>query len=126
MKTPEKNWIEWSVFALSAIVILALLSFLFYESATIGNAPPDIHLQVGVPEARTGYFAVPIEAINKGDHTAEGVHIEVVLKGTGEEETGDFEIAFLPRRGSREAWVTFKSDPRSGTLEACVLGYEKP
>ncbi len=126
MKRPQKNWLEWSVFALSALLITGVISFLVYESAAIGNAPPDIHLQVGTPEPRTGYFAVPIEVINKGDHTAEGVHIEVALKTEGQEETGDFEIAFLPRRGSREAWVTFKRDPSAGKLEARVLGYEKP
>jgi uncharacterized protein (TIGR02588 family) len=126
MKKPEKNWLEWAVFAVSALLIAAVISFLVYETATIGNAPPDIHVQIGTPEARTGYFAVPIEVMNKGDQTAEGVHIEVVLKSGGEEETGDFEIAFLPRRGSREAWVTFKRDPRGGALEARVLGYEKP
>ena len=122
----KKNALEWSVFTVSALLIAALLGFLIYESATIGDAPPDIHVQIGTPEQRSGYFAVPIEATNKGDHTAEGVHIEVVLRGAGEEETGDFEIQFLPRRGSREAWVTFTSDPRKGTLEARVLGYEKP
>ena len=126
MNTPKKNWLEWTVFAFSALLIVGVLSFLIYESATIGNSPPDIHVQVGTPEARAGYFAVPIEAKNNGDHTAEGVHIEVVLKTGNKEETGDFQIAFLPRRGSREAWVTFKSDPRQGTLEARVLGYEKP
>ena len=126
-KKVEKNWLEWSVFAASAALIAAVIGFLIYESATIGNAPPDIHVEVGTPEPRSGHFAVPVTATNKGDHTAEGVHIEVVLRGAGkEEETGDFEIQFLPRRGSREAWVTFKSDPRNGTLEARVLGYEKP
>ena len=126
MKAPKKNWLEWSVFALSALLIAAVISFLVYETATIGNAPPDIHVQIGEPQPRTGYFAVPIQVLNKGDHTAEGVHVQVVLKAGGNEETGDFEIAFLPRRGSREAWVTFKSDPRQGTLETRVLGYEKP
>ena len=126
MKKIEKNWVEWSVFALSAVLILAVIGYLAYESTTIGTAPPDIHLQIGPAEARSGYFAVPIEATNKGDQTAEGVHIEVVLKSGGKEEKGDFEIQFLPRRGSREAWVTFQSDPRNGTLEARVLGYEKP
>ena len=126
MKKVEKNWVEWSVFGVSAVLIVAVIAFLAYESATIGNAPPEIHLQVGAPEQRSGHFAVPIEATNKGDHTAEGVHIEVTLRSGGKEERGDFEIQFLPRRGSREAWVTFKSDPRNGTLEARVLGYEKP
>lgn len=126
MKKVQKNWLEWSVFAASSLLIVGLFGFLVYESMTIGTAPPDIQLEVGTPEQRSGYFAVPISATNKGDHTAEGVHIEVVLRGAGKEETGDFEIAFLPRRGSREAWVTFKNDPRQGTLEARVLGYEKP
>ncbi|HSH40385.1 MAG TPA: hypothetical protein VK993_16550 [Chthoniobacterales bacterium] len=126
MKKAQKNWLEWSVFAASTALIVALIGFLIYESLTIGNAPPDIQLEVGTPEQRSGYFAVSINATNKGDHTAEGVHIEVVLRGAGKEETGDFEIAFLPRRGSREAWVTFKDDPRKGSLEARVLGYEKP
>jgi uncharacterized protein (TIGR02588 family) len=126
MMKPQKNWLEWAVFALSALLITGVISFLIYETATIGNAPPDVHVQIGTPEPRAGYFAVPIEVLNKGDHTAEGVHVEVVLKAGSDEETGDFEIAFLPRRGSREAWVTFKRDPRGGTLEARVLGYEKP
>ena len=126
MKKVQKNWLEWSVFAASAALIAALLGFLVYESLTISNAPPDIHLEVGNPEQRSGYFAVPITGGGGGGHTAEGVHIEVVLRGAGQEETGDFEIQFLPRRGSREAWVTFKNDPRQGTLEARVLGYEKP
>ena len=126
MKKVKKNWLEWTVFGLSALLIAAVIGFLAYESATIGDAPPDIHVQIGTPQPRSGYFAVPVEVANKGDHTAEGVQVEVVLKGSGEEETGNFEIQFLPRRGSREAWVTFKRDPRNGTLEARVLGYEKP
>jgi uncharacterized protein (TIGR02588 family) len=87
---------------------------------------PDIAVRTGTPEARTDHFAVPLEVTNKGDQTAEGVHIEVVLRSGGKEESADLEIAFLPRRGRREAWVTFKTDPRLGTLEARVLGYEKP
>jgi len=39
---------------------------------------------------------------NRGDETAEGVHVEVVLVDRGkEQESGEFEIAFLhdtPRR----------------------------
>ena len=122
----NKNWLEWTVFGISAALIALVLAFLIFESATIGDALPDIQVLTGTPEARTSYFAVPLEVTNKGDQTAEGVHIEVVLRSGGKEERADLEIAFLPRRGAREAWVTFKTDPRQGTLEARVLGYEKP
>jgi uncharacterized protein (TIGR02588 family) len=122
----NKNWLEWTVFGLSAVLIVLVIGFLIFESATIGDALPDIQVQTGKPEARTDHFAVPLEVMNKGDQTAEGVHIEVVLRAGGKEERADLEIAFLPRRGRREAWVTFKADPRDGKLEARVLGYEKP
>lgn len=125
-KKITKNWLEWSVFGVSAALIALVIGFLVFESATIGDALPDIEVRTGTPEARTGHFAVPLEVTNKGDQTAEGVHIEVVLRSGGKEERADLEIAFLPRRGSREAWVTFKADPRQGALEARVLGYEKP
>lgn len=83
-------------------------------------------MRIGAPEPHVGYFAVPIKIANQGDHTAEGVQVEVVLKVSDKEERGQFEIQFLPRHGSREASVTFKTDPRQGALEARVLGYEKP
>ena len=126
MKKIHKNWLEWTVFGVSAVLIATVIGFLVYESATMGHTLPDIQVHLGTPEARSGYFAVPLEVTNKGDQTAEGVHIEVVLRAGGKEERADLEIAFLPRRGVREAWVTFKTDPRNGTLEARVLGYEKP
>ncbi|HEV3410303.1 MAG TPA: hypothetical protein VG095_08405, partial [Chthoniobacterales bacterium] len=126
VKRPQKNWLEWTVFALSAVLILTVIGFLIYESAMIGQKPPDIHLRMGEVQARDGYFALPLEVTNTGDQTAEGVHLEVVLKTNGGEERADLEIQFLPRRGKREAWVNFKTDPRTGTLDARVLGYEKP
>lgn len=126
MKKPQKNWLEWTVFAFSAALILSVIAFLLYEGFTIGETPPDIRLRLGAVEAREGYFALPFEVTNTGDQTAEGVHIEVVLKSGAVEERADLEIQFLPRRGRREAWVTFKADPRAGTVDARVLGYEKP
>ena len=98
MKKPQKNWLEWTVFAISAVLILAVVGFLAYESATIGKKPPDIHLHIGQVEPRQGYFAVPLEVTNTGDQTAEGVHLEVVLKTSEGEERADLEIQFLPRR----------------------------
>ncbi len=127
MKKPRKNWLEWTVFGFSAALIAAVLAFLIYESATLGDALPDIQLSLGTPQARSNYFAVPIVVTNKGDQTAAGVHLEVVLKiADMPEERADLEIPFVPRRAEREAWVTFRSDPAKGALEGRVLGYEKP
>jgi uncharacterized protein (TIGR02588 family) len=39
---------------------------------------------------------------------------------------GELTIAFLPRRATREGFVTFQQDPRGARLTARVLGYERP
>ena len=128
MKKLEKNWLEWLVFAASLILVLSTLGYLVYDTATFGEAPPSIEFQLGQPQQRSNRFVVPVSVTNRGDETAQGVHIEVTLESGGQEqENADFEIAFLPRHSTRKGWVTFKTDPRSvEQMQARVLGFEKP
>lgn len=128
MKNLEKNWLEWIVFAVSLVLVVATLGYLVYDGATIGNTPPSIEFELGKPQPQADHFIVPVSVTNRGDETAEGVHIEVVLENGGQEqESADFEIAFLPRLSTREGWVTFETDPRTvDGMNARVLGYEKP
>ena len=128
MKKLEKNWLEWLVFTASLILVLSTLGYLVYDGATFGKAPPSIEFQLGQPQQRSNRFVVPVSVTNRGDETAQGVHIEVTLESGGkEQENADFEIAFLPRHSTRKGWVTFKTDPRSAEqMEARVLGFEKP
>ncbi|HEY9782840.1 MAG TPA: hypothetical protein V6D09_22205 [Leptolyngbyaceae cyanobacterium] len=128
MKKLEKNWLEWLVFTASLILVLSTLGYLVYDGATFGEAPPSIEFQLGQPQQRSNRFVVPVSVTNRGDETAQGVHIEVTLESGGkEQENADFEIAFLPRHSTRKGWVTFKTDPRSAEqMEARVLGFEKP
>jgi uncharacterized protein (TIGR02588 family) len=128
MKKLEKNWLEWLVFAASLVLVLSTLGYLVYDAATFGEAPPNIEFQLGQPQQRSNRFVVPVSVTNRGDETAQGVHIEVTLESGGkEQENADFEIAFLPRHSTRKGWVTFKTDPRSvEQMQARVLGFEKP
>ena len=128
MKKLEKNWLEWLVFTASLILVMSTLGYLVYDGATFGEAPPSIEFQLGQPQQRSNRFVVPVSVTNRGDETAQGVHIEVTLESGGkEQENADFEIAFLPRHSTRKGWVTFKTDPRSAEqMEARVLGFEKP
>ncbi len=128
MKNLEKNWLEWIVFAVSLVLVLSTLGYLVYDRATFGDAPPSMEFQLGTPQPRLNHFLVPVSVTNRGDESAEGVHIEVVLLSGGKEhESGEFEIAFLPRHSTREGWVTFKTDPRTvEQMTARVLGFEKP
>lgn len=128
MKNLEKNWLEWIVFAVSLVLVVSTLGYLVYDGATLGDAPPSFEFQLGTPQPRLNNFLVPVSVTNRGDETAEGVHIEVVLESGGkEQESADFEIAFLPRHSTRQGWVTFQADPRTvEQMKARVLGFEKP
>ena len=85
-------------------------------------------MRLGEPRRGGPGFLVPVTVFNRGGEAAEGVTVEVVLEGAGspEPERGEFTVAFLPRRGTREGWVAFRNDPRAGRLTARALGYEKP
>lgn len=127
MSKLQKNPLEWSVFAVSLLLVAATLGYLTYEGIRMGDAPPSIEVKLGAPEQRTHNFTVPVTVLNHGDQTASGVIIEVVMEeGGAERARGQVEIPFLPRHAMREGWVTFDKDPRAANLKARVLGYEKP
>jgi uncharacterized protein (TIGR02588 family) len=128
MKQLEKNWLEWIVFAISLVLVVSTLGYLVYDGANTGSSPPNFEFQLGQPQPQQNYFVVPVSVTNQGDETAEGVLVEVVLESNGtEQETAEFEIAFLPRQSTREGWVTFRTDPRTvDQMSARVMGFSKP
>jgi uncharacterized protein (TIGR02588 family) len=123
----EKNWLEWVCFGISLVLVIGLLGYLLYTAVTTGNSPAHIELQLGPPQERGGKFFINVVAENRGEQTAEGVYVEVVLKANGKEERGMFVIDRLPRQGKRQGIVTFETDPRlASTVEARALGYAEP
>lgn len=123
----RKNWLEWSVFGVGLVLVTCTLGFLIYDGATSRDEPPQLSVELGTPEKRGEHFVVPLTVKNTGGQTAEGVTVEVTLESDGgRAERGEFSVAFLPRGGKREGFVTFRADPRSGRLVPRVLGYEKP
>ncbi len=127
MNKPNKNWLEWSVFTLSLALILGTAGVLLYEELAVERQPASPSIQVGKPEARDGNFVVPVTVVNKGDATAAEVRLEVMLRlPGGASERAEFDLPYLPRRATREAWVTFLHDPAQGELIPRVLGYQDP
>ncbi|HZH30426.1 MAG TPA: hypothetical protein VEY11_06645 [Pyrinomonadaceae bacterium] len=128
MSKLRKNWAEWIVFAVGLALVVSVFAYLVYDGATMGTDPPSIEVRLGAPAARAHNFTVPVIVTNHGDETAEGVTVEVLMEGgSGQEPSrGELTVAFLPRRATREGFVTFQQDPRAARLTARVLGYEQP
>lgn len=127
MNKPQKNWLEWIVFAVGLVLVAATLAYLVYAGLTTGSQPPSIEVRLGTPEQSSHNFIVPVTVINHGDKTAGGIRIEVLMESGGtQQERGELDVPFLPRRATRQGWVTFEHDPRAAQLKARVLGYEEP
>lgn len=125
---PQKNWLEWLVFAIGLTLVLGAVGFLVREELTSEPSPARLEITLGKSEARHGHFAVPVTVYNRGNETAAEISIEVLLK-TKElgEERAQLHIAYLPRQARREGWVGFTSDPSlAEALTARPLGYERP
>jgi uncharacterized protein (TIGR02588 family) len=127
MKIPQKNWLEWVVFAISLLLITSVFGFLAYDALTLGDAPPAMAIQVGQPEQQGQHVIVPVAVTNQGDQPAEGVVIEVIYEGEQEPQQAQFEIAFLPRSATGEGWASFQaSSAEIGQFKARVIGYQSP
>lgn len=127
MTKPKKNRLEWSVFLLSACIVLAAMGYLVWGALGEKKTPPDLRILAGTPLAGTDSHRVPLVIRNAGDTTAESVLVEVVLRrGEEEVERAELVLSFVPRRSEREGWVTFRNDPRCCTLDTRAVSYENP
>lgn len=127
MSRVEKNRLEWAVFGLGLVLVLGTVGFLVWDAAAGGDAPPDLSVTLGAPEPRGQGWAVPVVVRNRGEETAEGAHVEVVLElPDGTREEAELALAFVPRGSERQGWVQFLHPPASGRLTGRVTGYETP
>ena len=123
----RKNALEWTVFGISAAILVALAAFLIIDAVRGSSGEPDIEITTGSVTARGDHFVVPVIVTNRGDQTAEGLRVEIALMKDGEDvEVAEVTFAFVPRASHREAWALFRNDPRGLTLQSRAIGFEKP
>ena len=122
----EKNGLEWSVFAVGLILVVATLAYLVREVVTTGSNPPEVMVQLGTPRPVTHGFQVPVTVFNRGDKVAEGLSVVITLARKAEREEAVLDIPFLPKGSKREGWVTFRGDPADGRLEVGPVVHASP
>jgi uncharacterized protein (TIGR02588 family) len=123
-----KNWLEWTVFGLSLILVLSILGYLGYKVYHHTEVPPEIHTQVwpSPSEQMPNRYQVVVE--NKGGTSAEEVRVAVSIRRGGQElEKAELDVAFVPQESKREGWVVFEHAPaQSDSVVARVVSFEKP
>ncbi|MDX5483181.1 MAG: hypothetical protein LPK07_15990 [Hymenobacteraceae bacterium] len=124
----EKNWLEWTVFGISLLLVLSIIGYLAYQTYTRKPSTPDLLVQVRPDPSDHAPTRYHVLLQNKGGATAEEVLVELVLMKGGEEvESAELQLPFVPQESKREGWVSFKNDPnQADTITTRVVSYKKP
>lgn len=124
----EKNLLEWTVFGIGLLCVLAIVGYLGYKTLAHKTSPPEIEVTFEPNPSEMAPFRYAVELSNKGGETAEEVSIELVQqKGDSTIETAALKFAFVPHGSKREGWLIFSQDPQmADTVFVRVLSYKKP
>jgi uncharacterized protein (TIGR02588 family) len=124
----QKNLLEWAVFWVSLLLIIAIISYLGYQTFQHKPASPEIHVEFWPDPAELQPNRYRVKVHNKGGETAENVRVELVLNnGASEPEKVELEMPFVPQESSREGWVNFSQKPSGrDAVSANVVSYQKP
>ena len=115
MRIPDKNWLEWIVFAIGVVCIGVVVTFLAKDALEPSRAKAHVVVRLGQAEEREGHRYVPITLVNSGGEAAAGVHVEVLLeRGSEVIERARFVVDLLPREATRQGWVAFDSAAAPG------------
>ena len=125
---PDKNLLEWAVFGLSFLLVLAILGYLAFRAAKHVNSPPDLSVEHTLQPGHNNENRYRIKVYNKGGQTAENVKIEVTLKNAQrKEQKANLDLPFSPVNSEREGWVVFEGIPMSAdSVSAKIVSYKKP
>jgi len=125
-ENPTKNLLEWAVFGISAVLVLATLVLLTIATFQVEDGPAEMRAEAGKPVSKDGWIRIPVTVNNNGQRVAANVEVKVCL-GHGEtrREAG-FTIDFVPLGGSRSGAVSFRETGEPVVLECEVIGYEEP
>lgn len=116
----DKNWLEWTVFAIGLALTLSVFSYLVYLGLHHGEQPPTFRVTVGAPEKVPDGYQMKVDVFNLGDVTAQNVQIEVAAGP----QKGSFSIDFVPEHSAGTGWVVLPAPPQRAKGQ--VVGFTAP
>lgn len=119
--------LEWTVAALSAAMVLALVGFLLHDALTRSPSPPDLDVRSdSVVSVGAGHL-VAVTVSNGGGRTAASVQLRgELLQGDSVLETSEAVLDYVPVGAHRHAGLQFERDPEVHVVRVRVVGYEEP
>lgn len=122
----SKNPLEWTVFGISLVLVLATLALLVAAAFRGGQGPANLTIQTGEIRVEAGRRVIPVTVRNDGSEVAENVEIRVTLgEGPDRQEAG-FTLDFVPRDAERKGVVSFPASAGNAEPVSRIVGYGTP
>jgi uncharacterized protein (TIGR02588 family) len=121
-----KNLLEWTVFALSTVLVAAIVATLGLDALRWQEGPARLEIVKGDAKVEDGQLRMPIHVTNRGETVAINVNVEVADTSSAAGKTATVSFDFIPRGATREGRVIFPPGQDPATLEARISGYELP
>ena len=122
----ETPLLEWCAAAVGALLLLATIGFLAWDTVSGRGLPPDLRVTSGEVSSTSGGYLVEFRVDNTGDRPAAQVEVEGRLRAGGGEETASTTFDYVPPGSGRSGGLVFGSDPRHGRLTLSAKGYADP
>jgi uncharacterized protein (TIGR02588 family) len=126
MTIPQKNALEWSVFAVSLLLLLGVAGVLIYDLVWGDDTPPAFVVSVGEPTERGELLELPIIVENRGGQSARDLLVAITVRQSGGESTAELRLPLLPRRASDEAVVLLPRQGELQSVEGRVISFVQP
>ena len=124
--SPTKNALEWSVFGISGVLVIATLSLLVLAVFQTEEGPAKLVIKTGPPTVENGWVKIQVTVTNEGQRVAANVEVQVCVGEGDDRREAGFSIDFVPRGGEANGSVSFKGPTLPGDPQCEVLGYEEP
>jgi uncharacterized protein (TIGR02588 family) len=118
---------EWIVASVSAAMVVAMLAFLIYDGLRSPRTPAAITIETDSIQAAGPGYLVLFRARNSGRTTAAQVVVEGSLEaGSGQVETSQTTLDYVPAEGEQRGGLYFRQDPRRFRLRLRAHGFRDP
>lgn len=124
----RKNGLEWGVFGLGLTLVLTILGYLIYKTATYTPGSPHLMVQYTADPGPHEPNRFHVVVRNQGNETAESITVAFGLFRKGVEvDKAELAIDFCPKESQREGWIAFNTRVApTDTIRGWVVSYEKP
>ncbi|MGB3542467.1 hypothetical protein [Rubrivirga sp.] len=117
-----KNWLEWTITAVGAAVVLFVIGFLGYEWYTATDQPAELVVELGEITRDGDVVEVPVTVTNEGYKVAEAAVIEVCA---GSDTCAQLTFAYVPFDSEVTGRVGLGA-PLDAPLTSRVVSFRNP